>query len=247
MAEEREPEEGEPEEPQAVKPKVKAVLKPRRIEPEDELAGEVYSLKDRLDRLEAQKAPSWREVGEKQSKPVGTNFDSELLDRMNKTIQDYEKSGVKLYKRKLFEEGLEEQLDVLNSTAEIDDAFEKACKNMGWGKEAPNVKVFVEHIEGIEDWVWTSERARYALNLFRGRPEKIEELLNAEPVLRQFVDYAAIERLKRAAKGKLPKGAESGDLLDELGLGDEEEEGEGKSGEKESGEEEDEFPFGETE
>jgi len=209
---------GELEQPEGFKPKVKAVLKPKRTEPEDELADEVYSLKDRLDRLEAQKAQSWREVGQKESKPAGTLLDGELTDRMNKTIADYEKSGVKLYKRKLFEEGLEEQLDVLNSTVEIDDAWEKAMKAetgsvlgfpMFWEdeEEAPSVKIFVEHIEAIEGWVWTSERAKYALNRFAGRPDKIDELLKAEPQLHALLDPGAIEMAKRKPKPK-PKAAE---------------------------------------
>jgi len=44
-------------------------------------------------------------------------LDGELSDRLSKTIEDYSKAGVKLYKRKLFEEGLEEQLDVLGDSS----------------------------------------------------------------------------------------------------------------------------------
>jgi len=231
------------ERPIPARSKPRAVLKPRplgAVTGGQEIEDAVSELSERLERLEARSEPKWREVGEKQTKPVGTNFDSELLNRMNKTIVDYEKSGVKLYKRKMFEEGLEEQLDVLNSTAEIDDAFEKACRNMGWGKEAPDIKKFVEHIEGIEDYVWTSERAKYALNLLKGRPEKIEEFLNAEPQVRQLVDFATIERLKKAAKGKLPKGAEGEDISDGLFGIFEEGEGEESGEEKEEGGEEEE-------
>jgi len=80
--------------------------------------------------------------------------------------------------------------------------------------EPPSVKRFVEHLEGIEDWVWTSERSKYALNLLKGRPEKIEEFLEKEPTVRQFVDSLTIERIKKLPKAKLPEG--SGDLLDEF-------------------------------
>jgi len=247
-----ESESGETPEPEPTERPIpaKSTVKARLLKPKplgtvtggQEIEDAVSELSERLEKLEAQKAPGWREVGEKQTKPVGTNFDSELLDRMNKTIVDYEKSGVKLYKRKMLEEGLEEQLDVLNSTAEIDDAFEKACA-VGWGEEPPSVKKFVEHIEGIEDWVWTSERAKYALNLLKGRPEKIEEFLNAEPQVRQLVDFATIERLKKAAKGKLPKGAEGEDISDGLfGLFDEGEEEESGEEKEEGGEEEEPFP-----
>jgi len=232
----------QPERPAAFKPKVKAILKPKQTE--DEVLDEVYSLKERIDRLEAQRTQGWREVGQKESKPAGTLLDGELSDRMNKTIADYEKSGVKLYKRKLFEEGLEEQLDVLNSTAELDDAFEKACKNVGWGKEAPDIKKFVEHIEGIEDYVWTSERAKYALNLLRGRPEKIEEFLKAEPEVRGFVDYQSIEKAKRAAKAKIKvKGGDGDDGTIFGWMFDQGEPEEPSEGEEKGEEEEEPFLF----
>jgi len=57
-----------------------------RAKPRDEyseLENEVYSLKDRLNRLEAQKT---QRLGERPAdKNVGTAFPEELIDRLNKT------------------------------------------------------------------------------------------------------------------------------------------------------------------
>jgi len=146
-----------------------------------------------------------------------------------------------LYKRKLLESGLTEALDDLNSTWQLDDAFKKSRGNpekfVGYLQETSEE---AGETETEKTWIWTSERSKHALALFRGSPDEIEKLLTLEPQLRQFLDFQAIERAKRAPK---PKGAE-GDGFDTLfGLFDEgePEESEGE-GEEEGKEEEDTFP-----
>jgi len=207
-----------------------------RAKPRDqysELEDEIYSLKDRLNRLEAQKT---QKLGERPAdKNVGTAFPEELIDRLNKTLEDYQKAGLKLYKRKLLESGLTEALDDLNSTWQLDDAFKKsrgdAEKFVGYLQETSEE---AGETETEKTWIWTSERSKHALALFRGRPDEIEKVLTLEPQLRQFLDFQAIERAKRAPK---PKGAESGDDIFGWLFG--EDEGEGEP-EEEGGEEE--FP-----
>lgn len=59
------------------------------------------------------------------------------------------------------------------------------------------------------------------MSLFRGRPDEIEQLLKSEPQLRQFLDFQAIEKAKRAPKPKV-KGEGSGDFISAM-LGEDEE------------------------
>jgi len=236
------PEQEQTERPIPARSTVKAkLLKPKplgTVTGGQEIEDAVSELAERIERLESKSQSNWREVGQKETKPVGTNFDSALIDRLNKTVEDYQKAGIKLYKRKLLESGLNESLDDLNSTWQLDDAFKKSRgdpeKFVGYLAETAEE---AGETETEKTWVWTSERSRHALALFRGRPDEIEKLLTLEPQLRQFLDFQAIERAKRAAKVDI-KG-ESEDISDGLfGLFDQ---GEGE-GEEEGGEEEEPFP-----
>jgi hypothetical protein len=178
---------------------------------EEEETEEIEEEKDREEEdaeatTRPQEKEKWRDLVKTPGRPVGTLFDGEVIARMDRTVKDYDKGGIKLYKRKLLEQGVEDTLDALNSTREIDDAFEEASGGFGLlslEDESPDIEALVEYLNELKDWVWTRERAEYLLGKLKGQPEQIDQLLKEEPKIRELLepDHQGSCHIRQEEKG----------------------------------------------
>jgi len=71
---------------------------------EDEEAEADASQAEREKRLRQTRDANWSSLSRVESKPVGTNFSTDLIERTDMTIRDYEKSEIRLTKRRRGEE-----------------------------------------------------------------------------------------------------------------------------------------------